>query len=99
MSIINYQLTRVTIELKIILDYLYEYGGGAKKDPKKAFEYYKLTADQGNSNAQLNVGRAHEYEIGVEKDLERNHLSILNYQLTRVTLELNMMLVILTKMG
>ena len=30
---------------------LYNHGNGVKKDPKRAYELYKLAADQGNHNA------------------------------------------------
>lgn len=41
------------------------------KDCKRAFEYYTLAANQGNSNAQNHLGICYEYGIGVDKDIKQ----------------------------
>lgn len=46
-------------------------GAKVPKDLKKAFEYYKKSADQGNSDAQYTVGHAYEEGLGVPKDLQK----------------------------
>jgi len=45
----------------------------------KAVEYYQLSADQGNSDAQCNLGYCYKNGIGVEKDLDK---AIHYYQLS-----------------
>jgi TPR repeat protein len=37
---------------------------------KEAFKYYKLSADQGNSSSQFNVGTCYENGDGVDINLE-----------------------------
>ena len=34
----------------------YQYGTGVVKDEVEAVKYYKMAADQGNANAQYNLG-------------------------------------------
>ena len=46
----------------------YANGKGIKKDEAKAFEWYKKSAEQGNSDAQLNLGNCYMNGRGVEKD-------------------------------
>ena len=43
--------------------------GGVSQDKKKAFEYFKRSADLGNAKAQLIVGIKYEIGDGCEKDL------------------------------
>ena len=42
------------------LAHLYSIGIGVKKNPKHAFDYYKLAADQGHHLAQYNLGTIYE---------------------------------------
>ena len=51
MSIINYQADQGNYEAQFNVGYLSDTGKGIKKDLKKAFEYYKLAADQGYAGA------------------------------------------------
>ena len=34
----------------------YEYGTGVEKDEEEAVKYYKMAADQGHADAQINLG-------------------------------------------
>ena len=45
-----------------------EYGFGVKRDPKAAFEQYKLAADQGFVSAQHNLGRSFNFGSGIKQD-------------------------------
>ena len=46
----------------------YLYGDGVDKDPKEAFKYFSLVAEQGNAKAQTYVGQCYLYGAGVDKD-------------------------------
>jgi TPR repeat protein len=47
---------------------MFEYGFGTKRDPKAAFDQYKLAADQGFVSAQHNLGRSYNFGFGVKQD-------------------------------
>jgi len=47
---------------------MYEYGFGLKRDLEKAFEQYKLAADQGFVTAQHNIGRSYNFGTGIKQD-------------------------------
>ncbi|MBR5893847.1 MAG: sel1 repeat family protein, partial [Bacteroidaceae bacterium] len=49
------------------LGYCYGTGSGVEKDPTEAVKWYRKAAEQGQVNAQYNLGLC--YEIGVAKDL------------------------------
>ena len=49
---------------------LYSIGNGVKKNPKRAFDYYKLAADQGDHIAQYNLGTLYEKGQGVTQSAE-----------------------------
>src|SRR2546430_16350108 len=57
MHIAQYQLGRC-----------YANGKGIEKDEVKAFEWYKKSAKQEDSNAQYQLGQCYKDGIGVEKD-------------------------------
>jgi uncharacterized protein len=40
-------------------------------DPKKAFELYKLSAEQGNADGQYHLGVCYEAGIGVDVDMKK----------------------------
>ena len=46
-------------------------GNGVKKDEVKAFEWYKKSAEQEDSDAQNKLGLYYENGTGTEKDLEK----------------------------
>ena len=46
---------------------MYETGTGVPKDYKKAIEYYTLSANQGNADAQNNLGNMYKNGRGVPK--------------------------------
>ena len=46
----------------------YLYGDGVDKDPKEGFKYFSLAAEQGNANAQFQVGKCYTHGWGVDKD-------------------------------
>jgi TPR repeat protein len=50
---------------------MYEYGEGVEKNHEKAVEWYRKSAEQGNSDGQWRLGTMYEYGDGVEKDLEK----------------------------
>jgi hypothetical protein len=64
LNIIDFQQHR-----EIPLGRCLENGIGIKKDLVQAVEYYRLSAEQRNSNGQYNFGRC--LEFGIEKDLVR----------------------------
>ncbi len=47
---------------------MYESGQGVAKDNTKAVEWYQEAADQGNANAQSNLGTMYESGRGIVKD-------------------------------
>jgi TPR repeat protein len=47
---------------------MFEYGFGVKREPKAAFNQYKLAADQGYVVAQHNIGRSYNFGTGVEQN-------------------------------
>ena len=49
--------------------YYYEYG--VDQDLPEAFKWYLQAAENGNMNAQYNVGICYEYGKGVEIDLDK----------------------------
>jgi len=52
---------------------------------EKAAHYYKLAADQGDSDAQFNIGLSFLHGEGVEKDEKKSCQHIItNWQLTKV---------------
>lgn len=48
---------------------LYQSGNGIDKDSKKATEWYKKAAEQGNADAQNDLAKCYYYGEGVEKNL------------------------------
>lgn len=58
--------------LSIPRAYLYEHGFGVKKDLRVAIEYYKLSAEQGNAEAQNRLGEL--YYSGTEDDIVEKDL-------------------------
>lgn len=50
------------------LAYRYATGQGVKKDYRKAFDLYRLAAEQGEPYAQSNLGLMYEYGRGLAKD-------------------------------
>ena len=53
---------------------MYEYGQGVTQDYKEAVKWYRLAADQGNADAQLNLGSMHANGQGVTQDYARAHM-------------------------
>lgn len=54
------------------LGYMYIYGqNGLEMNYKKAFEYYRLAADQGNDVALNNLGSMYYGGVGIKKDVEK----------------------------
>lgn len=49
---------------------MYASGEGADKDPAKALEWFKKSANKGNADAQYNVAIAYENGAGTEKDID-----------------------------
>ena len=47
---------------------MYSTGEGVERDEKHAVELYTLAADQGNINAQFNLGNMYLDGRGVDKD-------------------------------
>lgn len=56
------------IYAKYNLGVCYERGLGVKTDYKKAFEYYKLTADKGDADAQENLAIFYESGLGTNQN-------------------------------
>jgi TPR repeat protein len=54
-----------------IIGYMYNYGYGVEQDYSKALEYYVLSAEQNNADAQLNLGEMYESGNGVEKNYSK----------------------------
>ena len=54
----------------INLGYMYEKGLEVEKNTKKAFEYYKKSADLENANGIRNVGICYRDGIGTKKDID-----------------------------
>eukprot|EP01047_Picozoa_sp_COSAG01_P003212 COSAG01_NODE_93_length_27013_cov_41.515791_13_plen_262_part_00 len=50
------------------LGIMYEYGLGVEQDHAKAFESFKLSADQGDAEAQCNLGHMYHDGLGVKQD-------------------------------
>ena len=47
---------------------MYDYGRGVAKDYAEAVRWYRKAAEQGNANAQYNLGLMYEEGLGVAKD-------------------------------
>lgn len=52
---------------------MYENGKGVAQDYQKAFSLYALAANEGNSNAQYNLGVMYENGRGIEKNKNKAH--------------------------
>ena len=50
---------------------MYYNGEGVQKDYKQAVEWFKKSANQGNADAQFNLGNMYIYGKGVQKDYKR----------------------------
>ena len=48
----------------------YNEGKGIEKDPRKAFYWFKLAAEQGDEQSQYEIARKYRFGDGVEKDYE-----------------------------
>ncbi|KAF0397565.1 sel1 repeat family protein [Gigaspora margarita] len=48
----------------------YRYGTGVEKDEKKAFEYYKKSAEIGHADGMYSVGEFYQQGIVVEKNVD-----------------------------
>ena len=55
--------------LNVISEIVIANGEGVERDLKKAAKLYQLSADQGESIAQCNLGTCYAEGIGVEKDV------------------------------
>ena len=54
---------------KFNLGWMYENGkGGVTKDEAEAVEWYRLAAEQGHAQAQLNLGILYDNGLGVKQD-------------------------------
>ena len=47
---------------------MYDNGEGVIEDNKEAVKWYRLAADQGDANSQLNLGWMYHYGEGVRRD-------------------------------
>jgi len=47
---------------------MYQYGNGVKKDYAQAIRWYRLAAEQGDANAQYNIGKMYEHGLGIKRD-------------------------------
>jgi len=47
----------------------YENGKGVSRDLTEAVKYYRLSADQGDADAQYNLGLCYENGEGVSRDM------------------------------
>ena len=50
---------------------MYIAGEGVEKNLSKAFELFEKSANQGNANAQYNLGLMYEKGEGVKQDLQK----------------------------
>ncbi|RIB00729.1 kinase-like domain-containing protein [Gigaspora rosea] len=50
------------------LGFCYERGAGVEKNERKAFTYYKKSADMGNADGMNNLGYCYRHGTGVERD-------------------------------
>ncbi|GET65601.1 kinase-like domain-containing protein [Rhizophagus irregularis DAOM 181602=DAOM 197198] len=57
------------LDAQFQLGYCYDFGIGTEVNKVKAFELYKITAENGNKTAQYNLGNCYKSGIGVEKDV------------------------------
>jgi TPR repeat protein len=53
---------------------MYAEGKGITKDYKAAIKWFNLAAEQGDANAQSNLGNMYEQGYGVVKDKKRAHM-------------------------
>ena len=51
--------------------FVYDYGLGVEQNDGKAFKYFELSADQGNSYGQYNVGNCYHVGIGVKNNNDK----------------------------
>jgi TPR repeat protein len=51
-----------------VLGDCYQFGHGVDADDKKAFEYYSLSSEQGNSLAMLSLGYCYEKGVGTDEN-------------------------------
>ena len=49
---------------------MYDKGQGVEQDSKKAFKWFRKAADQGDAEAQYNIGNIYSTGLGVEQDLK-----------------------------
>ena len=56
------------------LGHMYEHGVGVPKNQKTAVKWYTKAAEQGNANAQLNLGTKHATGEGVQRDYLRSYM-------------------------
>lgn len=66
-----------SLEAKLRLGRLHEFGRGGEKSLKKAMELYREAAEQGDAFGQYNLGRMYEQGKGVPKSIE---IAILWYE-------------------
>eukprot|EP00825_Cyclidium_porcatum_P037532 TRINITY_DN4162_c0_g1_i8.p3 TRINITY_DN4162_c0_g1~~TRINITY_DN4162_c0_g1_i8.p3 ORF type:complete len:117 (+),score=33.51 TRINITY_DN4162_c0_g1_i8:226-576(+) len=67
---------------KIIWEFAMRMEKELKKIYSQAFKYYKLSADQGNSNGQNNLGYCYANGKGTEQDLEMAFKAFKYYKLS-----------------
>jgi len=53
---------------------MYQHGEGVPQDYKTAVKWYRLAAEQGNANAQTNLGWMYDNGTGVLQDYVRAHM-------------------------
>ena len=51
---------------------MYDVGLGVDVDKKEAFNWYKLSAEQGSIEAQYNLGLAYRFGIGVDQNFTQS---------------------------
>ena len=56
----------IDVDAQIDIGYAYEKGQGVEVDFDKAFEFYRMAAEQGDAEARYNLGRMYEAGNGVE---------------------------------
>ena len=55
---------------------MYKHGQGVPQDYKEAVRWYRLSAEQGNADAQYNLAKMYYQGLGVPKDYVSAHMWI-----------------------